>query len=319
MKLIYNMANSKQMVVLFSLPIIVLLLVFIGIMIFMSAKAKDKDEIYMYKRNFFSILLAIIIFAYLTSFSLGFILSLTKEMRKNDLVSEYALVYYGAYIVPGILLILLIGFFMKLIRLLKNRPTKETEIDTEEKQGNDLEVSNQSIVVSPSDSSDSSAPLPVVPLVSATGDLESEKVSNESEQSIEKNDSNLINQDISPVVEADFSQMIIPINSTSIEEAEVKDISPVIPVSDSSISEVKKEEDVYNNSDEEIQKELVPAEANVQTSPENESIKGSAVSVNNSSKVEEETDLVDMPVIEKAPDIKETVIESNIDSDSEVI
>ena len=145
MKIIYDMPYFKEIIVFFAVPLLVVLLSFcIGLDIY-SIKTKNKDAHYNYIMNFYSLLMAVIVCAFLTALSFGFSISFIKSLIEKNLVEQYKFLYYFGFAFPILPIVSLVFFMIKFYKNHKEKKHRYTIdnikiLDDKVKNNNDDEI-----------------------------------------------------------------------------------------------------------------------------------------------------------------------------------
>lgn len=122
-KFVYDFPFVKDMFLFVFLPLIVIIFSLVVVLVVYAVEnRKNKDLIHIYKINFYSLILSIIMTSIFFAIVLGFAFALKDEMNETGLETFITYLVLISPLIPVIVLALLIG---KTIKLVNNKPVLE--------------------------------------------------------------------------------------------------------------------------------------------------------------------------------------------------
>ncbi len=129
-KFIYDFPYVKQIIGYLLIPFLIFIILCSIILLIYSAKHKDhKDPIYQYRINLASLIVSILLVLVFLAILVGFALALKQQVDQMSGKYVVSYVVFGAPIVPVIALLVL---FIKIFKLIKNKPKREEIVQIEE-------------------------------------------------------------------------------------------------------------------------------------------------------------------------------------------
>ena len=127
-KFIYDFPFVKQIIGYLLIPFLIFIIICSIALLIYSAKHKNhEDPIYKYRINLASLIVSILVIIVFLAILTGFALAFKKQMESSDATFVLSYFVVGSPIVPLIALLIL---FIKMIRLMKNKPKKEEILKT---------------------------------------------------------------------------------------------------------------------------------------------------------------------------------------------
>ena len=122
-KFLYDIPYIKQVIAFFLIPLLVFIIICSIILLAYSNKGVN-DIKYKYKANVFSVIISILLTVVFFSILLGFSYAFYKQMTAVGLKTPLAYLVIASPIIP---FIFLISFFIKLIKVMKQKPPKNID------------------------------------------------------------------------------------------------------------------------------------------------------------------------------------------------
>ncbi len=124
-RFVYDLSYVKQILKYLGIPFLIFLVISGIILLVYSLAHKDHDDPkYKYNMNLYTLLMSIILVASLFAILVGFAFAFKKQADAANIQSIIVYIVLAAPLLP---LISLIALFVKAIRLMKNKPTKNVE------------------------------------------------------------------------------------------------------------------------------------------------------------------------------------------------
>ena len=136
-RFVYDLSYVKQIIKYLGIPFLLFLIVSAFILITYYLKHKDHDDPkYKYTMNLYTLLMSIILVASLFAVLLGFALAFKKQVDAANIKSIIVYIVLAAPILP---FFALLALFTKAIKLMKNKPVNNKDIQVEETVNNSID------------------------------------------------------------------------------------------------------------------------------------------------------------------------------------